>query len=170
MFRRSHLFIIILVLCVILPTSHHAFAKSRLGSFGLELSIGGNYDLLVNDTQKSERLGLNTELLLSYKFLILSGDLGVLYDFRKAQAMLRPGMRLFLGWLYFRLAIPIALPLTSAKDDMFNLGILVGAGVQIKIKKFIIVFEGNVSPFFININDRGLLMPAEARFGIGYYF
>ncbi|MBK04546.1 MAG: hypothetical protein CL920_14805 [Deltaproteobacteria bacterium] len=143
--------------------------KKVLSGFSMTLSGGANYDFLVNDSKKSKRLGLNTELMLSYQLLIVSADLGGVYDFAKQRFVARPGLRLFLGWLYLRAAIPIVIP--ADPNDDFDVGVLIGAGIRIKAtKRLFFTFEGSVSPFFININEHGVSMPAELRLGIGVRF
>lgn len=138
--------------------------------FEMGLTVGGNYSLLVNNPKASERVGLNAELMLSYRLAIVSFDMGTVYDFLKKHVELRPGMRLHLGWFYLRLALPMTFAHNLPSDDMFNLGVLAGAGISIKVKKFLFLLEGNISPFFIKLNERGLLLPAEVRLGVGYRF
>lgn len=143
--------------------------RSEAG-FELSLSLGGNYSLLVNNPKASERVGLNTEFMLSYRVWFTSFDLGITYDFLKKHVQARPGLRLHLGWLYFRLGFPMSFSHVKNPDDMFNLGLLGGVGIQIRVKKILFKLEGNISPYFIKVDERGLLLPAEVRLGIGYRF
>lgn len=155
------------VLSVVSPTQADA-------SFGLSLTAGGKYGFLVTEPAKSRTLspwGMNLELTAGYRFAsIVTVDMGVQYDFLRTEVVFRPGARLHLGWFYLRLAIPLSLALQALAGEQFNLGILFGVGVDIRLGKWSILFEANVSPFFLELNNRGLEMPAEIRLGVGYSF
>lgn len=161
---RSLVMVALVACCMLAQPS-----RSEAG-FELGLSLGGNYSLVVPDTSQSERVGANAELLIGYKLAFVTFDLGTMYDITKRQIQFRPGARLHLGWFYFRLGLPLVVSHDAAADDQFNIGLLAGIGVQISIKKFYISFEASVTPYFIQIDRRGVLLPAEARLGVGYRF
>ncbi len=115
--------------------------------------------------------GSSLEITPSVRFLMLSADLGVNYDFLQNNFTLRPGVRMFLGWFYFRAAIPLAFHLSrGVQSELFDMGILVGAGARVTLGKWAIVAEANVSPMFLHISERGVSMPAEFRLGVAYNF
>lgn len=107
--------------------------KSEAG-FYLNLTGSGNYNFLLNDPNSSDRYGFGVEANLGWKFLLVSLDLGVNYDFLKKEIQWRPGVKVHLGWFYIRGAIPFAYDF--APDQIFDLGILLGGGVEIAVKKF----------------------------------
>lgn len=143
--------------------------------FHSSLSLGGNYSFMMKTNgNDAERIGLNLEGILAYRIPFLSADLGVFYDFLKQDFQLRPGIKVLLGWFYLRVAIPLAFDFKFQPDNMFNMGVMLGAGLEFKIKKFAILLEANVSPFFlrVDINDRGggVILPGELRLGVAYNF
>lgn len=102
---------------------------------------------------------------------MFSADLGLQYDFLQSNFTLRPGMRMFLGWFYLRAAIPLAFSFQKGVgSQLFDLGLLVGAGVRFALGKWALVAEANVSPYFLHIGKSGLSMPAEVRLGLAYNF
>jgi hypothetical protein len=147
--------------------------ESRAG-FSLSLTLGGNYSLLVNDPGHSPRSGLNLEGVVGWRFALVSVELGLHHDFLRNMFQWRPGARLHLGWFFLRLAVPLALDLNfdlaKTADKAFNLGVLFGVGAEVKFGKFALIIEANISPFFIHINEQGVLLPAELRLGLGYHF
>ncbi len=147
--------------------------KSEAG-FTTSLTLGGNYSLELKQATEFERVGLNIEGTVGWRIPFLSVNLGVYYDFLKQNFQLRPDLRLHLGWFYLRAAVPLAFDFKFNPDDLFNLGVLIGTGFEIKIKKFSILIEANIAPFFmkINVDDKGggLWLPVELRLGVAYNF
>lgn len=147
--------------------------KSEAG-FTTSLTLGGNYSLQLSNTTEFERVGLNIEGTIGWRIPFLTVDLGVHYDFLKQNFQLRPGLRVHLGWFYLRAAIPLAFDFKFNPNDLFNMGVLFGTGFEFKIKKFSILVEANISPFFmrIDVTDKGggLWLPVELRLGVGYNF
>lgn len=149
-------------------------SKEGHAGFGIGLTAGGKYGFLVTEPAKSRTFtpwGMNLELTAGYRFAsIITVDLGFQYDFLRSEMLWRPGMRLHLGWFYLRLAMPLNLAMQAAAGEQFNLGILFGIGADIRFGKWSLLIEANVSPFFLELNNRGLEMPAEVRIGVGYTF
>ncbi len=161
--KREFWAVIIVVAGLVLAIPQRAEA-----GFYTALSVGGNYNFLVNDPNNSERIGFALEGNLGWRFLIVSLDLGVNYDFIRKEIQWRPGVKVHLGWFYFRAALPFAYDFDP--DKVFDLGILVGVGAEVGIGKFAFLAEGNVSPFFLQLNNRGVMFPAELRIGLAYRF
>ncbi|MCB9638740.1 MAG: hypothetical protein H6727_07540 [Myxococcales bacterium] len=154
------------------PQEAHAKAGKDSG-FSLSLTAGGRYGFVVNEPSQSQRStpwGMSLELMPSYRLAIVSFDLGIVGDFVQKEMMLRPGLRLHLGWLYFRLAMPVSILFAALSGQQYDLGVLFGAGVQIRFKRLSLIFEANLTPFLLEINNRGVQMPLEVRLGVGYHF
>lgn len=142
--------------------------------FSTSLTLGGNYSLLLNTSVQTERIGFNIEGTVGWRIPFLSVDLGIFYDFLKRDFQLRPGIKVHLGWFYFRVAVPVAMNFKFQTDTIFNVGTLFGAGFEIRINQFAFLIEANITPFYmrIDINDQGggLWLPAELRLGVSYHF
>ncbi|MCK6512460.1 hypothetical protein L6R29_21230 [Myxococcota bacterium] len=141
--------------------------------FSVSLTAGGRYGFVVNEPSQSQRTtpwGMSLELLPSYRIAIISIDLGIVGDFLQREMIFRPGLRVHLGWFYLRMAMPFSILLAAASGQPYDLGVMVGAGVQIRFQRFAFLFEANVSPFLLELNNRGLQMPLEVRLGVGYHF
>lgn len=168
MYRRI---LVAMVLCVAIfagqPRESHA-------GFKTSLSLGGGYSFLLNTPQESERIGFNIEGIVGWRIPFLSFDLGIFYDFLRQDFQLRPGLKVHLGWFYLRAAVPLAFDFKFQPDDLFNLGVLFGMGFEFRIKKFAILLEVNIAPFFlrIDVDERGggVWLPGELRLGVAYYF
>lgn len=152
------------------PKQSHA----KLLGFNLDATLGGNYKAQFGNPSPKDKVagfGTNIELMPSFQFLLVSADLGILYDFLHREMVLRPGVRFWLGWLYLRLAVPVAYSFREGlKTGALDLGILFGAGVRIGLGKFSLLAEANASPFLFKLSPNGVSMPVELRLGVSYSF
>lgn len=153
-----------------LPQQSHA----KLIGFNLDATLGGNYKAQFGNPDPQDKVagfGTNIELMPSFQFLLVSADLGILYDFLHNEVMLRPGVRFWLGWFYLRVAIPVAYSFKRGlKTGPLDLGVLLGAGIRIGFGKFSLLAEANASPFLFKFNPNGVSMPVELRLGVSYSF
>ena len=158
----------------VVPLSQQALAEGKADSgFALSLTTGGSYGFIVNEPSQTHRMqpwGFNLELIPSYRFSFISIDLGLVYDFLQKEFIARPGVRFHMGWFYIRVAIPFSILLEAASGNPYDLGVMLGAGAQIRFGKFSLTLEANVTPFLLELNNRGLQMPLEIRLGAGYHF
>lgn len=164
----------ILFICLFVGASWFHTNTSHAVGFSLDATLGSSHTFNIGGQSHRDPLhnfGANFEILPSVQFLMLSADLGIQYDFVQNNMTLRPGMRLHLGWLYLRTAIPLAFSFgRGVLSEPFDMGVLVGAGVRIRLGKWAFVAEGNVSPLLLHASTRGVSMPAEFRMGVSYAF
>lgn len=148
-------------------------SEAKAFAFHLDATLGSSHNFRIGGPagDGGNTFGGNIEVLPSLQFLMLSADLGLHYDFVQNNMTLRPGVRLLLGWFYLRAAVPLAFSLDGGtQSELFDMGVLFGAGVRVGFGNFSFVAEANASPLFLHIGDKGLSMPAELRIGLSYRF
>lgn len=163
-----------LLICLFVGTFGLMGAQdAKAFQFDLDATLGSSHTFQIGGASTQgpfANFGANLEIMPSLRFLIVSADLGIHYDFLQNNMTLRPGARLHFGWFYLRGALPMAFALGQNINDPFNMGILVGAGARIHLGKWAFVVEGNISPMFVKADERGVSMPAELRMGLSYRF
>lgn len=161
-------------LVVLVESNAHA-------GFEISTTVGASYRWnLAGGVIPRDRTGVGIEVMASYGVLsLLILDAGVVYDLTREEIVIRPGVRLQLGFLYIRLAVPLALvtgntsgaPGGSAESSTFDLGLLFGIGARVKLGKFSLRAEVDITPFLLEIDlNKGVVMPAELRIGVAYHF
>lgn len=129
--------------------------------FGLAASIGQGFGVTDGDVVRTP---FNLEIIPSYSLHFIKFDLGLLTDLdEQVDFKLRPGVRIYPPFLYFRLAAPLRL------THGFDYGVLIGIG------KDLISF--GIASLFLEIDvyftkDLGWdrVVPIDFRVGVDFSF
>ena len=146
-----------LAMLAVIAAAICGFSSNAFAGFNLGVSIGEGFSVHKGNVSRTP---FNLEITPNYKLSIIHFDLGLVTNLdRKVDFTFRPGIRIQVPFVFFRLAMPLRV------THGFDYGFLVGIGAKLFSVK-IVKFYLEADTFFSKKGDWFSSVPVEFRFGI----